>query len=181
MSSAVNLPEVDPGGATIAPEAARGSRLTAQHVRDYGIIVVFIVLFIVLSITSPSFLSVDNLLNIVRQNAAVGIIACAATVVVIGAGFDLSVGAVYFLGGVTAAWLAVHVSVPIGFLGGIAVGVLLGGFNGLLRRRWGSARSWRRWPRVSCSPVPGRRSRRASRSRSTTRRSGRWGPAASAG
>ena len=133
MSSAVNLdPGVDGGGATIAPEAPRGRRLTAEHVRDYGIIVVFIVLFIVLSITSPSFLSVDNLLNIVRQNAAVGIIACAATVVIIGAGFDLSVGAVYFLAGVASAWLAVRVNVPIGLLGGVAVGLLLGGFNGLL-------------------------------------------------
>ncbi len=133
MSSAVNLdPGVDGDGATIAPEAPRGRRLTAEHVRDYGIIVVFIVLFIVLSITSPSFLSVDNLLNIVRQNAAVGIIACAATVVIIGAGFDLSVGAVYFLAGVASAWLAVHVNVPVGFLGGVAVGLLLGGFNGLL-------------------------------------------------
>ena len=78
------------------------------------------------------FLSVDNLLNIVRQNAAVGIIACAATVVIIGAGFDLSVGAVYFLAGVASAWLAVHVNVPIAFIGGVAVGLVLGGFNGLL-------------------------------------------------
>ena len=66
MSSAVNLSAGDRRRRpTIAPEAARGPRLTAEHVRDYGIIVVFIVLFIVLSITSPSFLSVDNLLNIV--------------------------------------------------------------------------------------------------------------------
>jgi ribose transport system permease protein len=133
MSSAVKLgPGVDGGGATIAPEAPRGRRLTAEHVRDYGIIVVFVLLFVVLSITSPSFLSVDNLLNIVRQNAAVGIIACAATLVIIGAGFDLSVGAVYFLAGVASAWLAVHVSVPVAFAGGIGVGLALGAFNGLL-------------------------------------------------
>jgi ribose transport system permease protein len=132
MSSVVNLDPGVGGGATIAPEAPRGRRLTAEHVRDYGIIVVFVVLFIVLSITSPSFLSVDNLLNLVRQNAAVGIIACAATLVIIGAGFDLSVGAVYFLAGVASAWLAVHVNVPIAFLGGVAVGLVLGAVNGVL-------------------------------------------------
>jgi ribose transport system permease protein len=133
MSSAVKLgPGVDGGGATIAPEATRGRRLTAEHVRDYGIIVVFIILFIVLSVTSPSFLSVDNLLNIVRQNAAVGIIACAATLVIIGAGFDLSVGAIYFLAGVASAWLAVHVNVPLALIGGVAVGFALGAFNGIL-------------------------------------------------
>jgi ribose transport system permease protein len=135
MPQAVKVAGADGGEATIAPDAPRGRRVTIEHVRDYGIIVVFIVLFVVLSITSPSFLSVDNLLNIVRQNAAVGIIACAATLVIIGGGFDLSVGAVYFLAGVASAWLAVHVNVPLALLGGIGVGLLLGAFNGLLSTR----------------------------------------------
>jgi ribose transport system permease protein len=137
MSNPTRSPSTSPPAAeaTIAPDAPRGRRVTIEHVRDYGIIVVFIVLFVVLSITSPSFLSVDNLLNIVRQNTAVGIIACAATLVIIGGGFDLSVGAVYFLAGVASAWIAVHVNVPLALLGGIVVGFLLGGFNGLLSTR----------------------------------------------
>jgi ribose transport system permease protein len=111
---------------------SRLRRPTAQDARDYGIIVVFVTLFVVLSVSSPSFLSAMNLLNLLKQNSAVGITACAATVVIIAGGFDLSVGAIYFLGSVASAWLAVHVNVPLGLLGGVVLGGGLGLVNGLL-------------------------------------------------
>jgi ribose transport system permease protein len=89
------------------------------------------VLFIVLSITSSSFLTKTNLLNILDQQTSLGIIACAGTLVIIAGAFDLSVGAMYALGGVVAAQLANHIGVPEGIVLGILGGALLGGVNGV--------------------------------------------------
>jgi len=99
---------------------------------DNGILIVFVALFIVLQFQSNSFATKQNLLNLLQQNSAVGIISCAATIVIIAGGFDLSVGATYVVGGVVAAYVAVHVSVPVGLLAGILCGLVLGSINGLL-------------------------------------------------
>ena len=71
----------------------RRLRIRAEHVRDYGVLVAFAVLFIALSLGSAPFLSTGNLLNILYENAPLGIIACAVTLVVVAGNFDLSLGA----------------------------------------------------------------------------------------
>lgn len=100
--------------------------------RDYGIVVSFVVLFIVLSATTPNFLTKTNLLNILDQNAALGIIACGTTLVIIAGGFDLSVGAIFAASGVVAAWMAVHADPIAGLVLGFLLGGALGVFNGFL-------------------------------------------------
>src|SRR5436309_15872622 len=57
-----------------------------------GLLLALIILFVVLSLTAPNFLTSRNLLNVVRQVAFVGIIACGMTLVMIAAEVDLSVG-----------------------------------------------------------------------------------------
>jgi ribose transport system permease protein len=109
-----------------------GRRSTASILRDYGIVVAFIVLFVVLALTTPNFLSVDNLLNVLNQNAFIGIAACGATLVIIGGGFDLSQGAVYALSGAVAAWGVVHANPALGLAAGVLVGPVLGVLNGVL-------------------------------------------------
>lgn len=99
-------------------------------IRDLAIIGVLITLFVTLSIASPAFLTQRNLLNILDQNAAIGIMAIGATVVVIAGGLDLSIGAIYGLAGVLAADTANHFGAPAGFLVGVLVGALVGSFNG---------------------------------------------------
>jgi ribose transport system permease protein len=99
--------------------------------RDYSVLLATLALFIVLSITSSSFLTKTNLLNIVDQQTSLGIIACAGTLVIIAGAFDLSVGAMYALGGVIAAQLANHLGVPEGIVLGILAGALLGMVNGV--------------------------------------------------
>src|SRR5260370_11324785 len=89
--------------------------------REYGIIVLFVVLFAILSAVAPNFLSTRNLLNILSNNATVGIISLGMTLVIIAGGFDLSVGAVFALSGVAAAWLAIHLGTPLG----LSLGMLI--------------------------------------------------------
>ena len=73
------------------------------RVRDYGIVVAFIALFVTLSHRERRLPDEDNLLNVVYQSAPIGIMACGGTLVIIAGGFDLSVGAISSFAGVIAA------------------------------------------------------------------------------
>ena len=99
---------------------------------DFGIVVSFVVLFLVLSITLDQFLTRDNLLNVLDQWAPVGIIAFEGTLVLIAGGFDLSVGAIFAISGVVAAEVSNKPSIELGVIAGIGTGLACGIGNGLL-------------------------------------------------
>jgi ribose transport system permease protein len=109
-----------------------GRRLRAEHVRDYGIVVFAIALFIYFSVASNVFLSSQNLLNLVFQNATIGIAACAVTFTIIAGNFDLSLGSIFVLSEVFGAWVAVHWGVWWAFPVAIGAGAVMGLINGLL-------------------------------------------------
>lgn len=100
--------------------------------RDYGIVVSFLALFITLALMSDVFLSQANMLNVLDQSAAVGLMAAGGTLVIIAGGFDLSVGAVFAISGVVAAKFAPHMAPGIAYLLGSLVGLAIGILNGLL-------------------------------------------------
>lgn len=108
------------------------ARSVAGALRDYGIVVFFLALFTALSLLSNVFFSKTNFLNILDQTAPAGIIACAMTLVIIGGGFDLSVGAIFALGGVVAAQTAPHIGIWESMIVGSLFGCGLGIVNGLL-------------------------------------------------
>jgi ribose transport system permease protein len=114
-----------------------GRRLKAEHVRDYGIVVFVIGIFIYFSLASPVFLTSGNLLNLVYANAVVGIPACAVTLTIIAGNFDLSLGAIFTLTEVLCAWTAVHWGVwwsfPIAIFAGAALGLVNGAIITKLR------------------------------------------------
>src|SRR4051794_12934298 len=72
----------------------------------YGVYIAFLCLVIVLSLSSESFLTVNNVLNILRQVSIIGIISIGMTFVIITSGIDLSVGAVVALTSVIVAGFA---------------------------------------------------------------------------
>lgn len=100
--------------------------------RSYGIVIAVAALVVVLSISSPNFLTVENLRNILDQNAYLALTAFGATLVIIAGGFDLSVGAIFALTGVLGAWVAVNVDPLLGLLAGLGVGAAAGLVNGAL-------------------------------------------------
>lgn len=102
------------------------------EVRTLGIVLTLIVLFVVLSVSSPAFFTVQNLANIVQQSAPLGIAACGLTVVFIGRGFDLSIGATFGLAGVVAAFVTLNSTATVGFIAAVVCGALVGGVNGFL-------------------------------------------------
>jgi ribose transport system permease protein len=98
-----------------------------------GIVFAFIILCIALSIASPVFLSVENLMIVARQAVFVLIIGFAMTFVIALAGIDLSVGAILAFTGVlvakmiTLGW-SLWIVLPLGLLTGAGLGLI----NGLL-------------------------------------------------
>ena len=65
---------------------------------DNASLALFAVVLAVFGMLTPKFLSADNLLNVLIQSSAVGIVATGMTFVLLTAGVDLSVGAAMFLG-----------------------------------------------------------------------------------
>nr|WP_245590485.1 ribose ABC transporter permease [Aneurinibacillus terranovensis] len=92
-----------------------------------------ILLVILFSLTSPHFLKVNNLLNIVAQVSIIAICAFGMTFALIIGGIDLSVGSTIALAGTVAA-LLLQKNIPFVavVLLVLIIGVILGAFNGLL-------------------------------------------------
>ena len=100
---------------------------------NYAIFVVLAVECLVLAIATDTFLTPNNLSNVVRQNAFPAIIAAGMTFVILTGGIDLSVGSVVALAGVLCADAIVHGwGIPTGIALGVLVGVLVGAVNGVV-------------------------------------------------
>lgn len=99
----------------------------------YGILIFLIVLFIILSFSSPYFLTVENLTKVIRQVAVVGIVTVSMTMVILTGGIDLSVGSMLALSSVILAKLMVAgVNVPVAIILTLVAVMTLGLFNGFL-------------------------------------------------
>lgn len=92
-----------------------------------------IILCIVLSISSPYFLTVENLFAIGLQISVIAIMAVGQMMIIISAGIDLSVGSLLALSGVVCTTLVVAgFPLFIAVLSGIAIATLCGTFNGFV-------------------------------------------------
>ncbi len=103
-----------------------------RGIREYAVIFTFVALFALLSATSSAFLTTINILNLLDQNSAAIILATASTFVIIGAGFDISIGAVLTLSAVVSAVVAVHLTFWAGLLAGPLTGIVCGLINAVL-------------------------------------------------
>ena len=124
---------------TVQAEAAAPGwrrRITYSRLRGAGILIPFLILFTVLSLTSSSFATKTNLLNILDQQSATLIIASAGTLVLVAGGIDLSVGATYSFAGVVAGHFALRTNPVPAILLGIGAGLLVGIANGIVTTRF---------------------------------------------
>lgn len=86
-------------------ENVRKSGQKIIKMREFPSEAALIALFILLSILSPNFLGVNNLMNMAKQAAVIGLVAMGETFVLISGEVDLSVGAMLGFCGVMAAVL----------------------------------------------------------------------------
>jgi ribose transport system permease protein len=91
-----------------------------------------LVLCVATALMTDRFLSPLNLTNILVQSSIMAVIAMGMTFVIVGGGFDLSVGSTAALAGCVAAMAMVKGGLVAGVLAGIAAGALVGLANGLV-------------------------------------------------
>src|ERR1700757_34173 len=89
------------------------------------------------ALLTDRFLSPLNITNILVQSWIMAVIAIGMTFVIIGGGFDLSVGSTVALAGCVAAMVMVRLGLIAGIVGGIAAGMAVGLANGLIIARLG--------------------------------------------
>ena len=103
-----------------------------------------LLILIILSILAPDrFLTVDNLLNVLRRSSVNIIIAVGMTAVIISGGIDLSVGSMMALAGMVGAWAMQKINGGTltsnamfwGTMTGVATGTLCGFLNGAVITR----------------------------------------------
>jgi len=97
-------------------------------------------LCVLMTFASPYFLTVRNILNILRQFSLIAILAVGEGLIIITAGIDLSVGALVGMTACTGAWVALAGAPPsLTLLVVLGSGTLAGLANGLLVTRVGIA------------------------------------------
>lgn len=102
-----------------------------------GLIMAFVLLIIVISLSSDRFLTGDNIVFVFRQVSVIGIIALGMTYVLISGNIDLSVGSLVSLTAVVVVDLHDKIgpgpAIAVGLMIGLVVGALNGAFVGFLK------------------------------------------------
>ena len=101
--------------------------------KKYGIAVISISLFILLSLTTEGFFTERNIRNLLDQQSTILIAASFMTIVIISGNFDISISAIF----VVAPLFALNIenatgNILLSVLGGVGLGIILGSFNALV-------------------------------------------------
>ncbi|MCY1294691.1 Ribose import permease protein RbsC [compost metagenome] len=98
-----------------------------------------LLLCVVLSVTTDSFLTLSNLLNILDQVTVLGIMALGMTLVILIGGIDLSVGAVLAVSIMVMSWVERSLGLPMGLaiVAAILAGAACGSLTALMVVRAG--------------------------------------------
>lgn len=105
-----------------------------SFIQSWGLALALVAIGAALSLANPYFLTVPNLVNVVRQVSINGILALGVTLVLLTGGVDLSLGSVLALAGVVAASVAHPNQYPVVVpcVAGILAGFVCGTLNGAL-------------------------------------------------
>ncbi|TXC90992.1 ribose ABC transporter permease [Metabacillus litoralis] len=111
----------------------KSSKLVTTNLQKLGPLVGLLLIIVILSIVSPNFMTVDNILNVLRQVSINALIAFGMTFIILTGGIDLSVGSILALASaVTASMLASGMDPILAILIGLLAGAIMGAINGLI-------------------------------------------------
>jgi galactofuranose transport system permease protein len=102
-----------------------------SFLQQQGALVLLVLVCVIATARYEAFLTPENLLNVVRQNSMLGIVALGMTFVILTGGIDLSVGSLLALAGVIAAYLADR-GLGVALLAAVAATAALGFVNGVI-------------------------------------------------
>jgi ribose transport system permease protein len=146
VSSQASKPATPTGG-TGMPLA---NRAIVISLREAGVGVALVVLFLIFCVTAPYFATTDNFTRMLGQVAINTVLAVGMTFVILIGGIDLSVGSVLALTTVVGAVIMVPttlsgfisfgldpvLSIPLALVACVLVGAICGFINGFVSERW---------------------------------------------
>lgn len=102
------------------------------RVQEVGVLLALLLLCGYLFLSTPTFRSTDNLLNVVRSASTYAILAIGMVFVLVMGVVDLSVGSIMTLSNVVMALLLLHnAPIPVAILAALATGAVCGMLNGV--------------------------------------------------
>ncbi len=108
-------------------------RLSKEFVQMLSVLSGLVLLMIFFSLSSPYFLTKNNLLTVCLQTSIIVMIAIGQTYVIITAGIDLSIGSNIALSGITTSMaLMSGLPIPAAIVIGLFSGTLVGLLNGMI-------------------------------------------------
>ncbi len=113
----------------------QGHFLTFSQIRrwpEFGVILAFLILFIIFSTFSSKFFTLRNITGILTIVSELGIMAIGVAFLMIAGEFDLSVSSVYALSGFLFVTLANKFNSPLAFIITLAVAAFIGFCNGTI-------------------------------------------------
>ncbi|MFJ8750177.1 ABC transporter permease [Streptomyces sp. NPDC102441] len=116
-----------PAARPAADAEQTGRQRAAELLQRQGVLAVLLTVVIAASFIYPTFASLDNARGVTIQASFLAVVALGMTMVIITGGIDLSVGSVFALGGVLAAWASQY-----GFLAALLLPLVVCGGIGLL-------------------------------------------------
>jgi ribose/xylose/arabinose/galactoside ABC-type transport system permease subunit len=121
--------------AVSGPALSRRQRLFI-FLGNYGTLIGMLLVFPIIAMLEPRFLSTGNMLNILRQAATLTLVALGLTFVLAAGVFDISVGGTAGLCSIVAALiLARGYGFPLAVAGALLTGLMVGIINGFLVAR----------------------------------------------
>jgi len=104
---------------------------------EQGLVVIFAIAFVIVSLTVPSFLTERNMLGLLQSVVTIGIVACTMMFCLASRDFDLSVGSTVAFSGMIAVMVSNSTgSIPLGLLAALVCGALVGAVNGVVIARF---------------------------------------------
>ncbi len=106
-----------------------------QSLSSLGLLIGVVILFILLSIIAPNFLTSRNILNVLRAISFTGMIACGMTFIIVSGDIDVSVGSATAFASSVLGVLAINRGWPLGItiLFVLVLGVTVHSLAGLIR------------------------------------------------
>ena len=101
--------------------------------REFGIVVALFLMFAVFTAIDPSYIGINNIIDIIKQSTINGLLALGIMFAILTGGIDLSVGSTFAIVIVcTGKLLVAGMNPKLAILVGIGIGFCLGIINGLL-------------------------------------------------
>jgi L-arabinose transport system permease protein len=131
------VPTMSPS--TEAPGVPRRDRLAwRQQLSEYSLIIIFVVMFLSMSLGVDHFFSIDNMLGLALSISQIGMVACTMMFCLASRDFDLSVGSTVAFAGVLCAMVLnatgnTFIAIAAAVLAGAVIGFVNGAVIAYLR------------------------------------------------